>query len=97
MLTWPVASIGWVTSIVQRAEASQERINQFLLEEPEIKSPMSAIQSFSNSIEFKSVGFTYPDTGIIALHNVSFQLPEGKTLAIVGRTGSGKSTLANRS
>ncbi len=95
MLTWPVASIGWVTSIVQRAEASQERINQFLVEVPEISSPKNAIQSFSNSIEFKSVGFTYPETGIVALKNVNFQLPEGKTLAIVGRTGSGKSTLAN--
>jgi len=95
MLTWPVASIGWVTSIVQRAEASQKRINQFLLEEPKIVSPKNAIKTFANSVEFESVSFTYPDTGIHAIKNVSFCLPEGKTLAIVGRTGSGKSTLAN--
>ena len=95
LLTWPVASIGWVTSIIQRAAASQERINEFLLTEPEINSPEDGVQDFSNSINFESVHFTYPDTGIQALKNVSFKINEGETLAVIGRTGSGKTTLAH--
>ncbi len=95
MLTWPVASIGWVTSLVQRAAASQERINEFLKIEPEITNPSQADFNFKGNIEFKNVSFQYPDTGIQALKNVSFSLEAGKSLAIVGKTGSGKSTIAN--
>lgn len=95
MLTWPVASIGWVTSLVQRAAASQERINEFLQVEPEIANPSQAELNFDGTIEFKNVSFTYPDTGIKALNGLSFKLESGKSLAIVGRTGSGKSTVAN--
>jgi ATP-binding cassette subfamily B multidrug efflux pump len=95
MLTWPVASIGWVSSIVQRAEASQERINEFLDTLPDIDSTATGEKTFGNRIEFHNVGFTYPETGIQALRDVSFTLEEGKTLAVVGRTGSGKTTLAH--
>lgn len=95
MLTWPVASIGWVTSLVQRAAASQERINEFLHVEPDIKNPTEAKLDFEGGIEFKNVSYTYPDTGIEALKDLSFKLEAGKSLAIVGRTGSGKSTIAN--
>lgn len=95
MLTWPVASIGWVTSLVQRAAASQERINEFLKVEPEVINPSSESLDFKGNIEFNEVSFTYPDTGIKALDKVSFKLEAGKSIAIVGRTGSGKSTVAN--
>lgn len=95
MLTWPVASIGWVTSLVQRAAASQERINEFLRLEPEIINPSDDPFPFVGNIEFRNVSFHYPDTGIKALKNVSFKLEAGKSLAIVGKTGSGKSTIAN--
>jgi len=95
MLTWPVASIGWVTSLVQRAAASQERINEFLRVSPEIQNPSQAPLEFKGEIEFKNVSFTYPDTGIKALDNINFHIEPGKSLAIVGRTGSGKSTVAN--
>tara|TARA_R110001592_G_scaffold131477_1_gene345266 strand:+ start:19598 stop:21376 length:1779 start_codon:yes stop_codon:yes gene_type:complete len=95
MLTWPVASIGWVTSLVQRAAASQERINEFLRIEPEIINPSQAEFNFKGNIEFKNVSFRYPDTGIEALKDLSFSLESGKSLAIVGKTGSGKSTIAN--
>jgi ATP-binding cassette subfamily B multidrug efflux pump len=95
MLTWPVASIGWVTSLVQRAAASQERINEFLKIEPEIVNPTNEDFNFQGNIEFKNVSFHYPDTGIQALKDVSFSLEAGKSLAIVGKTGSGKSTIAN--
>lgn len=95
MLTWPVASIGWVTSLVQRAAASQERINEFLQVEPEIANPNQEALDFKGNIEFKNVSFTYPDTGIKAIKNLSFKLESGKSLAIIGRTGSGKSTVAN--
>lgn len=95
MLTWPVASIGWVTSLVQRAAASQERINEFLRISPEIVNPTEGPLDFKGQIEFKEVSFTYPDTGIKALDKLSFKLDPGKSLAIVGRTGSGKSTVAN--
>ena len=93
MLTWPVASIGWVTSLVQQAEASQERINEFLSEKPEITNPKSEPDTINGSIEFKNVSFTYDDTNITALKNVSFNVKKGETLAIIGKTGSGKSTI----
>ena len=95
LLTWPVASIGWVSSIVQRAEASQERINEFLDTHPEIDATAPGEKTFGDRIEFQNVDFTYPETGIQALKDVSFTLEEGKTLAVVGRTGSGKTTLAH--
>jgi ATP-binding cassette subfamily B protein len=94
MLTWPVASIGWVTSIIQRAAASQQRINEFLNAEPEIVSSSDLPVKISGQIELKNVSLTYPDTGIEALHNVSFSIQPGQTLGIIGRTGSGKSTIA---
>jgi ATP-binding cassette subfamily B protein len=93
MLTWPVAVVGWVTSLVQQAEASQERINEFLKTEPEIKNEISTITPVKGDIEFKNVSFVYPDTNIEALKDVSFKLKSGETLAILGKTGSGKSTI----
>ncbi len=95
MLTWPVAVVGWVTSIVQQAEASQQRINEFLKHEPEIKNNQEQPSAIEGTIEFKNVTFTYDDTNITALKNVSFKLEKGKTLAILGNTGSGKSTIIN--
>lgn len=95
MLTWPVASLGWVTSLVQRAAASQKRINEFLNEEPEI-TDISHPNNPSNAlIKFSNVGFKYTDSGITALNNISLVLNEGKSLGVIGKTGSGKSTLAN--
>ncbi|EHQ29022.1 ABC transporter ATP-binding protein [Mucilaginibacter paludis] len=94
-LTFPVMSLGWVTSLVQRAAASQKRINEFLHEEPEVKSPTSVKQAIKGRIEFKNVSFDYPDTGIRALNDVSFVAEPGQLVAIIGRTGSGKSTIAN--
>src|SRR5258706_2194950 len=94
MLTWPVASLGWVTSIVQRAAASQQRINEFLTITPEIISGQNQ-NAPEGKIEFRNVSFTYPDTNIKALKNVSFTVEKGKSLAILGRTGSGKTTVAN--
>lgn len=93
MLTWPVAAIGWVTSLVQQAEASQERINEFLSEKPEITNPKAEQDAINGSIEFKNVSFTYDDTNITALKNVSFKVEKGETLAVIGKTGSGKSTI----
>ena len=95
MLTWPVASLGWVTSIVQRAEASQKRINEFLHIDPEIQNPSNEPTPIHGGIEFKGVGFTYPDSGIQALKNIDLKIEPGKSLAIVGKTGSGKSTIAH--
>ncbi|PKG43605.1 ABC transporter ATP-binding protein [Psychroflexus sp. MES1-P1E] len=94
MLTWPVASVGWITSMVQRAEASQERINEFLSETPNIKnnSPESS-EDILGEIEFKNVSFTYEDTKIVALKNLSFKVKKGETFVIMGKTGSGKSTI----
>lgn len=94
MLTWPVASLGWVTSIVQRAAASQERINEFLREEPEITNRNKKTSRVNGDIEFNKVSFTYSDTGIQALKNISFSMKQGETLGIIGKIGSGKSTLA---
>lgn len=93
-LTWPVASIGWVTSLVQRAAASQTRINEFLSVTPEIQNSNEEPLNLQGKIEFRNVSFVYPDTGIKALTDVSFTLEEGKSLAIIGKTGSGKSTIA---
>ena len=94
MLTLPVATVGWVTSIVQQAEASQKRINEFLGQEPDIQDGISANKKPVNfDIRFDKVNFMYDDTSIKALKNVSFSLESGKTLAIMGPTGSGKTTL----
>lgn len=93
MLTWPVASIGWVSSLVQEAEASQKRINEFLNIEPEIQNPSEEDFTVEGTIEFKNVTYTYEDTGIKALENISFKVNQGETLAILGKTGSGKSTI----
>lgn len=93
MLTWPVAVVGWVTSMVQQAEASQKRINEFLKEEPQVKNKSTELTPIKGKIEFKNVTFTYPDTNITALKNLSFTVNSGETLAILGRTGSGKSTI----
>jgi ATP-binding cassette subfamily B protein len=95
MLTWPFASVGWVTSLVQQAAASQERINEFLRTQPEIVNKETAETEVHGKIEFQNVSFTYPDSGIQALKNLSVKILPGQTLAIVGRTGSGKSTIAN--
>ena len=94
MLTWPVASIGWVTSIVQRAAASQVRINEFMEQKPGVVNETSEPFTLQGNIEFKEVYFRYPESGIEALHDISFTLEKGKSLAFVGRTGSGKSTIA---
>jgi ATP-binding cassette subfamily B protein len=93
MLTWPVATVGWVTSLLQQAEASQERINEFLNTEPDIKNTATELTPIKGDIEFKNVSFVYPDTNIEALKDVSFSLKSGQTLAILGKTGSGKSTI----
>ena len=93
MLTWPVATVGWVTSIVQQAEASQKRINDFLKEEPKINSGSLDKTIEKGTIEFKKVSFTYKETQIQAAKNISFKLNPGETLGIIGKTGSGKSTL----
>ncbi|MDB5133682.1 MAG: transporter ATP-binding protein [Mucilaginibacter sp.] len=95
MLTFPVMSLGWVTSLIQRAAASQKRINEFLDEQPEIVSPNVPIRKVQGRISFNNVSFLYPDTGIQALKNVSFTAEPGQMIAIIGRTGSGKSTIAN--
>ena len=93
MLTWPVAIVGWVTSIIQQAEASQKRINEFLKQEPQIKNHQEKSVEIQGNIEFKNVTFTYEDTNITALKNISFKVNRGETLAIIGKTGSGKSTI----
>lgn len=93
MLTWPVASLGWISSMVQEAEASQKRINEFLKETPEIQNKVEKAIEISGNIEFKNVSFTYDDTHIQALKNISFKVNKGETLAILGKTGSGKSTI----
>ena len=93
MLTWPVASIGWVSSLVQEAEASQKRINEFLKIEPEIKNKAAEPSIIKGEIGFHNVSFTYEDTNIEALKNISFTVKKGETLAILGKTGSGKSTI----
>jgi ATP-binding cassette subfamily B protein len=93
MLTWPVAIVGWLTSIVQNASASQKRINEFLETRPDIVNTSAEIETIAGKIEFENVTFTYPDTGITALKNISFVINPGETLTVLGKTGSGKSTL----
>ena len=93
LLTWPIASIGWVTSLVQSAAASMERLNEFLSEEPDFKSGTHKPDTFLGRVEFKNVSFTYPNSGIQALDNVSFKVEAGHSLGILGKTGSGKSTI----
>ncbi len=93
MLTWPFASIGWVTSLTQRAAASQGRINEFLKTTPEIVNNSTTPFDFQGVIEFKNVSYTYTNSGIQAAKNLNFKLEKGETLGIVGRTGSGKSTV----
>ncbi len=95
MLTWPVAVVGWVTSIIQQAEASQKRINEFLEEESGIQNTTNTPTEIHGKITFNEVSFTYEDTNIEALKKVSFTIERGKTLAILGKTGSGKSTIVN--
>jgi ATP-binding cassette subfamily B multidrug efflux pump len=95
MLTWPVTSLGWVTSIVQRAAASQARINEFLDEKNDILSTEFLEVPIRGDVVFDQVSFLYPDSGIHALKNVSFKINAGQSLAIIGTTGSGKSTIAN--
>lgn len=95
MLTWPFASIGWVTSIIQRAAASQERINEFLNEEPEIKNHNDESFDLQGAVEFDNVSYTFSSSGITAVKDLSFKINPGETLAILGRTGSGKSTVLN--
>ncbi|MCA4899744.1 MAG: ABC transporter ATP-binding protein [Bacteroidota bacterium] len=95
LLTWPVASLGWTSSLVQRAEASQKRINEFLKTETDIVSEKNLKRELQGKIEFDKVSFTYPDTGIKALKNISFTIRPGESLAIIGTTGSGKSTISN--
>ncbi len=95
LLTWPVASLGWTSSLVQRAEASQKRINEFLKTKTDIVSEKNIEREIEGKILFKNVSFTYPDTGITALKNISFQINPGQSLAIIGTTGSGKSSIAN--
>ena len=93
MLTWPVATVGWVTSIVQQAEASQSRINQFLKEKIKIVNKNSKTLNINGDIEFKDINFTYNETNIKALSNINFKLKNGESLGIIGPVGSGKSTL----
>jgi ATP-binding cassette subfamily B multidrug efflux pump len=93
MLTWPVASLGWVSSMIQEAEASQKRINEFLKIEPEIKNKSKEHTVVKGAIQFNNVSFTYQDTLIKALENVSFTIQKGETLAILGKIGSGKSSI----
>lgn len=95
MLTWPVASLGWVTSLVQQAAASQTRINEFLELKPEIQNPTNEINNLEGDIVFDNVSYIYPDSGIKAIKNLSFTIKQGETFAVLGKTGSGKSTIAN--
>jgi ATP-binding cassette, subfamily B, multidrug efflux pump len=95
ILTWPVTSLGWVTSIIQRAAASQVRINEFMDEKNDIVSTENLETKITGEIKLEDVTFIYPDSGIKALDQVSFSIDAGKSLAIIGTTGSGKSTIAN--
>jgi len=95
MLTWPVTAIGWIASIVQQAEASQKRINAFLDTEPLVENSPDGFTGVNGKVVFDKVSFKYPDTGIVALQNISFTLEPGQKMAIVGKTGSGKTTIAD--
>jgi ATP-binding cassette subfamily B protein len=93
-LTWPFASIGWVTSLIQRAAASQQRINEFLSVKTNSNEALEDTEfHFENEISFNNVSYTYQNTGIHAIKNLSFTIPKGETFAIIGKTGSGKSTI----
>ena len=94
-LTWPVTSLGWISSIIQRAAASQKRINEFLEIKTEIVSTKNLTKPIHGEIIFDKVSFTYPDTGIKALNEIDFHVKPGESIAIIGTTGSGKSTIAN--
>lgn len=94
LLTWPIASIGWVTSLVQSADASMQRLDEFLKEQPEFSNGTHKPSSFEGRIEFKNVSFTYPNSGITALKDVSFTIEPGNSLGVLGKTGAGKSTIA---
>lgn len=94
ILIWPFSAVGWVTSINQRAAASMSRLNEFLNLVSEIKNTNNEVYPIHGDLEFKNVSYTYPNTGIIALKNISFKIKAGETLAIMGKTGSGKSTIA---
>ncbi len=93
MLTWPVASIGWVTSLVQEAEASQKRINEFLKQKPSVINSDKKNININGNINFKDVYLNYSDTNVQAIKGVSFNIKKGETLAIIGKTGSGKSSI----
>ena len=95
LLTWPVTALGWITSIIQRASASQKRINEFLKQKTNIISKSNKKIKIKGKIEFQNVNFTYPETGIKALNNFEFKIEAGESLGIIGSTGSGKSTVAN--
>ncbi len=95
MLTWPVTALGWISSIIQQAAASQKRINEFLDTKPDIVSTVTEDRPIKGDIAFEKVSFTYPDTGIEALKDVTFELKAGQKMAIIGKTGSGKTTLAD--
>ena len=94
MLTWPVATVGWVTSIVQQAEASQKRINEFLKEKSKISNKCNKKYNIEGKVEFNNITFVYPETKIIALNKLSFEINVGKSLGIIGNVGSGKSSIA---
>jgi ATP-binding cassette subfamily B multidrug efflux pump len=95
MLTWPVAALGWTTSQVQRAAASQERINEFLQTNTDIVSEKNIVREIEGHIVFRQTRFVYPDSGIVALQDFSCEVHPGQSIAILGTTGSGKSTVAN--
>ena len=95
MLTWPVMALGWTTSQIQRAAASQARINEFLNVKTNLVSEKNLSRPINGDIEFRNVRFVYPDSGIVAIKNFSMRVRAGETVAILGTTGSGKSTLAN--
>lgn len=94
ILIWPFSMVGWVTSVNQRAAASMQRINEFLDKKSEIKNTNHSRYDIKGDIEFKNVSYTYPNTGIKALDNISFKVKAGDSLAVMGKTGSGKSTIA---
>ncbi len=95
LLTWPVTSLGYTSSLVQRAEASQKRINEFLKTVPEVRTEKGLVRTIAGKVTFDNVGFVYPESGIEALKNICFTVEPGQSLAIIGTTGSGKSTIAN--
>ena len=95
MLTWPVTALGWISSIIQQAAASQKRINEFLKTKPDIESLVQDSTALTGHIQFENVHFTYPDTGIKAINGISLDLKPGQKMAIIGKTGSGKTTIAD--